>query len=282
MIPVWVEWNQFEPGPQSDKYSVLIRSLGYVLERVGQPELCLPRFHGVYDDLKYEAEHGLKRIGFVFGLPEPEFNHPPPPLQQHQLSYESDLRSYPPRSLKTLIKEGKSIAIPLLGDRFRLAYQLANAFKFLHQANGIGITISNPFITGFQYSRPQGTTSLSRGGLLEDTTLDHYYHPDAHLGFTKTRDLYSLGVVLCEIGRWALVADTVTERRRKQMTSRQAWRDYMVHHVVEDLGWRMGKLYKDAVKALLDSSLPADDAGDAFCAQQLLERVIQPLSMCAA
>ena len=291
MLPVWVEWNLFDSGPQSNRYAMLIRSLGYVLETVGQPELCLPRFHGVYDDLKYEAEHGLKRMGFVFGLPEPN-----PSLR---LCYQCDLKLYPPRSLKALIQEGKSATIPLLGDRFRLAYQLANAFSlfhaagwlhkgmhsdniiFLHQADGLGVTVLEPYITGFQYSRPHGTASLSHGP-LEDSTLDHYYHPDAHLGFTKMRDLYSLGVVLCEIGRWALVADTVTERRRKQITSRRAWQDYMVNHVVADLGWRMGKLYKDAVKTLLDSSLPADDAGDAFCAQQLLERVIQPLSMCVA
>jgi hypothetical protein len=47
----------------------------------------------------------------------------------------------------------------------------------------------------------------------------------------------------------------------------------MRNHVVEDLGWRTGKLYRDAVKTLLDSSLPSDDAGDAFFAQQFLERV---------
>lgn len=291
ILPVWVEWNQFNSGPQSERYSTLIKALGYVLETVGQPELCLAPFYGVYDDLKYETEHGIKQMGFVFGLPESD-----PSLQ---LCYESDLRQYPPRSLKTLIKSGKSAAIPLLGDRFRLAYRLANAFSrfhaagwlhkgmhsdniiFLHQANGQGITVSEPFITGFQYSRPQGVVSLSRGP-LEDATLDHYYHPDAHLGFTKQRDLYSLGVVLCEIGRWALVADTVTDRRKKQLTSRQAWQDYMRNHVVEDLGWRMGELYRDAVMTLLDSSLPADDAGDAFFAQQFLERVIQPLSMCSA
>ena len=78
------------------------------------------------------------------------------------------------------------------------------------------------------------------------------------------------------------MVDTVTDRRKKQLTSRQAWREYMLNHVVEDLGWRMGKLYRDAVKTLLDSSLPTDDAGDAFFAQQFLERVIQPLSICSA
>ncbi|KAF4173137.1 hypothetical protein CNMCM8927_008589 [Aspergillus lentulus] len=170
ILPVWVEWNHFDSGPRSDRYSALIKSLGYVLERVGQPELCLPPFYGVHDDLKFETEHGFKRKGFVFGLPQSD--------PSVQLCYESNLQLYPPRSLKALIKEGKSARIPLLGDRFRLAYRLANAFglfhaagwldkgmhsdniMFLHQANGLGVTVSEPFITGFQYSRPQGVVSL--------------------------------------------------------------------------------------------------------------------------
>ncbi|KAJ5173835.1 uncharacterized protein N7500_001766 [Penicillium coprophilum] len=152
---------------------------------------------------------------------------------------------------------------------------------FFQQANGLGISMLEPFITGFQYSRPQDAVSLSRGP-FEDTALNQYYHPDAHLGFSKLRDIYSLGVILCEIGRWALVADTVTERRKKKLTSRKAWQEYMINHVVEDLGWRMGYLYQSAVRTLLDSSLPADDAGDAVFAQQFLERVIQPLSLCNA
>ncbi|KAB8252896.1 hypothetical protein BDV35DRAFT_335138 [Aspergillus flavus] len=56
----------------------------------------------------------------------------------------------------------------------------------------------------------------------------------------------------------------------------------MLNNVVKDLGWRMGKLYQEAVKTLLESSLPSDDAGDALFAQQFLERVIQPLSTCSA
>ncbi|KAJ5375500.1 protein kinase [Penicillium concentricum] len=291
VLPIWVEWNSLNPGPGSDRYITRIKSLGYVLERVSQPELCLPPCYGVYDDLKYEAEHGSKRLGFVFGLPQSG--------SSNRLQYEANIQLYPPQSLKGLIKEEKSAAIPHLGDRFRLAYRLASAFSLFHaagwlhkgmhsdnilffqQANGLGITTLEPFITGFQYSRPQDAISLSRGP-LEDTALDHYYHPDAHLGFSKVRDLYSLGVILCEIGRWALVADTVTERRKKKLTSRKAWQEYIINNVVEDLGWRMGYLYQSAVRTLLDSSLPTDDLGDAVFAQQFLERVIQPLSLCTA
>ncbi|KAB8272147.1 prion-inhibition and propagation-domain-containing protein [Aspergillus minisclerotigenes] len=291
MLPVWVEWNLFDSGPGSSRYVALVKSLGYLLERVSQPELCLPPCYGVYDDLRYETEHGLKRLGFVFGLPQSG--------PSVQLQYEANLQLHPPTSLNTLIKEGKSAQIPLLGDRFRLAYRLVHAFSlfhaagwlhkgihsgniiFLQPANSVGITVLQPFITGFQYSRPQDAVSLSRGP-LEDSALDQYYHPDAHLGFSKRRDLYGLGVVLCEVGRWALVADTVPDRMRKKLISREAWREYMLNYVVKDLGWRMGKLYQEAVKTLLESSLPSDDAGDALFAQQFLERVIQPLSTCSA
>ncbi|KAL4942099.1 hypothetical protein BDV06DRAFT_222516 [Aspergillus oleicola] len=101
----------------------------------------------------------------TFGLPKPD--------PSTQLSYESNFERYPPQSLKPLIQSGKSTEIPLLGDRFRLSYRLANAFSlfhaagwlykgmhsdnilFLQRANSLGITVVQPSITGFQYSRPQ-------------------------------------------------------------------------------------------------------------------------------
>ncbi|KAK1985674.1 hypothetical protein LZ30DRAFT_778891 [Colletotrichum cereale] len=52
--------------------------------------------------------------------------------------------------------------------------------------------------------------------------------------------------------------------------------------VVTDLGWRRETVYSDAARVLLEHDLPDDDADGAVFAQELLQKVIQPLSSCLA
>ncbi|KAL7795075.1 prion-inhibition and propagation domain-containing protein [Trichoderma ceciliae] len=288
-LSVWVEWNLVRSSARSGECVKRINSLAYLLERVSKPEICLPPCLGVYEDVAYERQHREKRIGLVFGVPN----------QDHRESeYDGNLQGCPPKTLASLMQDEKNAPIPLLGDRFQLASELATAFScfhaagwlhkginaesilFFHQVNNQGITITKPFITGFQFSRPQDGASLSQGP-LENGEFDQYYHPSANNGFTKPRDLYGLGVVLCEIGQWRLMADRVSKQKKASLKDRSAWRDFMVDNVLVDVGWRMGKYYQSAVRALLLGELP-EDGGDEVFAQQYLEKVIRPLSRCVA
>lgn len=153
-------------------------------------------------------------------------------------SFESNIVKYPPCSLADLLRsQSGGTAIPLMGDRFALAYYLGSAFG-LFQSTGwlhkgfqsksilffIGevpdgvLSVLDPFITGFQHARPDNESSLSHGP-LEDKANEYYYHLDAHQGFTKARDLYRL---LYEIARWNLVPDTFRPEKMKQLVSRAA------------------------------------------------------------
>ena len=70
-------------------------------------------------------------------------------------------------------------------------------------------SIAEPFLAGFEYSRPADPSELTevQG---ENRLHDLYRHPstqfdiprDGRLGFKKAYDIYSLGVVLYEIGMW--------------------------------------------------------------------------------
>ncbi|KAI0897506.1 hypothetical protein F4806DRAFT_403826 [Annulohypoxylon nitens] len=279
-----VEWNEFNGGPDTQQYIDRIGSLGYMLEQVSEPTLRLPPCYGVYDDEGYEKEHrehGWKRLGYVFGIPNVGS------------AYDGDLLSHPPAMLNDLIKPKGHI--PLLGERFQLAYTLACAFSRFHAAGwlhkgfhtgsilffqkrgGQGIDVTEPFVTGFQYSRPQGADSLSYSP-LDNKELDYYYHPDADKGFTRTLDLYSLGVVLLEIGRWELFAN-----RPKPFKTRKECQAYMLDKGVRDLGWRMGKKYQGAVETLLNCDLPTGDSVEhGFFARQYLDKVMEPLISCSA
>ncbi|KAL7928166.1 prion-inhibition and propagation domain-containing protein [Trichoderma chlorosporum] len=288
-LSVLIEWNFIKATHGAEEYIKRIQSLAYVLERASSSELCLPPCHGFFEDVAYERLYGMKRIGLVFGVP----------IQgTDTFRYDGDLECHPPKTLADLIQAEKSAPIPLLGDRFQLALELVTTFNCFHAAGWLhkginphsilffqrtekqGVNITKPFITGFQFSRPQDGASLSQGP-LEDSKYDQYYHPDARSGFTKSLDLYGLGVVLCEIGQWKLMANRVVRQRKAVLANRSAWRDFMLDNVVADIGWRMGKHYQSAVRALLCADLPSD-RGDEIFAQQYLERVIRPLSMCVA
>lgn len=314
---VWIEWSAIGPGASAPEYIRRIKALGYLLEEAGNPALRLPVCYGIFDDLAYEAEFDTRRIGYVFGAPSSS-SSPALPAQPSPPRYDGNFREHPPRTLSDLIRDSKSFPVPLLGDRFALAVTLATAFSNFHSAGWLHkgfhsgnivflaqisppspspsppsssdpetvIKVTDPFITGFQYSRPAGAQSLSIGP-LENAELEHYYHPSASKGFSRRVDLYSLGVVLCEIGRWGLVGSTVSEGTRRKMVDRAAWRNYMVAKVLPDIGWRMGERYQSAVRTLLECRLPDDgddDDGDdgGFFEQQYFEKVIQPLSACSA
>ncbi|KAI1211926.1 prion-inhibition and propagation-domain-containing protein [Annulohypoxylon truncatum] len=270
-LTVRIEWNKLSAGPDTQQYIDRINSLGYILERVSEPALRLPPCYGVYDDMEYEIKHKMKSREDV---------------------YDGDLLSHPPISLSDRIKQKGPI--PLLGERFQLAYTLACAFSrfhaagwlhkgfhsgsiiFFHKRGGQGVDVTEPFVTGFQYSRPQGASSLSFSP-LDNKGLGYYYHPDAHKGSTRRLDLYSLGVVLYELGRWGLLAD-----RKEQLGNRTQWRKYLLTRGFKDLGWRMGDKYQSVVKTLLDCDLPPDDADHEYFAQKYLEKVMRPLSSCSA
>ncbi|KAF3055891.1 hypothetical protein GL218_06921 [Daldinia childiae] len=289
---VWVEWNTVQDGAGAAEYIKRIKTLGYRLEKIGEPALRLPSCYG----LVFQEIHGATRLGFVFGAPRTIW------LQgrvQSMPRYTGDFFNLPPVSLANLMEHQKTNTIPLLGDRFYLAFTLAVAFShfhaagwlhkgfhsdnitFLQQDNEPHINVTDPFITGFQYSRPQQEQSLSRTP-LENDQLQHYYHPDADKGFSRRLDLYSLGIVLCEIGRWGLIRKTVSDRRRKELVDRSAWRNYVNKYICVDMGWRMGEKYHGVVKTLLECRLPGDDHDDGLFEQQYLEKVIQPLAECTA
>ncbi|KAL6820786.1 prion-inhibition and propagation domain-containing protein [Trichoderma camerunense] len=292
---VWVEWNVINPGLRSEDYVRQIESLTYLLENVSEPALCLPPCFGTYEDKDYERLNGSRRIGLVFGVPRAD------PLDnggKNIREYDGDLISHPPRTLASLIRD-KEFPIPALGDRFRLAFVLATTVSYFHAATWLHkglnsesllffnevqsqkINSTSPFITGFQHSRQQDEISQSHSPLKNEKFIQ-YHHPDADKGFNKRKDLYSLGVILCEIGQWMLMEDRgKNSRQNAKLVDRTAWRDFIVGGVLEDLAWRMGKEYQSVVKTLLAGNLP-EDYGDEYFAQEYLEKVIRPLSKCMA
>ncbi|KAH6949750.1 hypothetical protein BKA56DRAFT_606791 [Ilyonectria sp. MPI-CAGE-AT-0026] len=164
--------------------------------------------------------------------------------------------------------------LPSLADRFRLAAALATGFLELHTVDwihkGFGshnvllfsdsegkIRYDKPLISGFDFARPnrEGEESLS----VRPSKFDLYRHPDVRavkpsadavkLSSTRMHDVYSLGLVLFEIGMW-----TPLESYTKANLSPQDFSNRIQGYVERDLDLWMGSRFCSAVQSCLSGN----------------------------
>jgi hypothetical protein len=147
-----------------------------------------------------------------------------------------------PTSLLAILKTANSHGggrAPPLGQRFHLALKLARCISQLqlvkwvhesfrsenilffppwpqngggadtvsiHSAMDDGLNYSEPWVMGFEFSRPE--IYFSGGHADWNISRDVYRHPDRQgkptQPFNKLHDIYALGVVLLEIGRYSV------------------------------------------------------------------------------
>lgn len=129
--------------------------------------------------------------------------------------------NFPPPRLLDMIASS-SRPRPSLTTRIQIARAVATSIWYLHATDWLhqGLRSENivfpfkppapPCLTGFDFARPAKATERS-----ENRYHDLYRHPLAQFdvpregrdGFKKLYDIYSLGVVLYEIGMWKPVHD---------------------------------------------------------------------------
>ncbi|KAK2821846.1 hypothetical protein FQN49_007616 [Arthroderma sp. PD_2] len=173
-----------------------------------------------------------------------------------------------PLSLARLIRDSLEWRIrPSLGDRFRLARDLATSVLDFHKIGWLHKTISSfsivfftdyspatislcqPFLIGFGHSRPDQKDVYTEGPNLPSNYLN-YQEPkyiNGETTYLPTCDYYSLGIVLLEIGLWKPLADIT----KKSLGSPEKTRQYLLENRVPLLSHSMGNHYRDAVWACL-------------------------------
>lgn len=200
-----------------------------------------------------------KRFGFLFNLP-------------HWVDVS--------RQLTTLHSylSGKSngathMGRPTLGERFELARDLAYSVAELHGANILHKNlhsgnifffperfnkpprVSRPFLGGFEVSRPDQNGQLSLD--LSRKQFKSYQHPDFYDPSNKMQgkpsshrkyDIYSLGLILLEIGLWTPIANLEQEGKNHEENAKR-----FLQHASRQLSHYMGSHFSEAVMECLDS-----------------------------
>ena len=287
-VPVWVEWKYYtrhpsDEGPPKVLHG-MVSNLAALLHYSQKPaEFHSPECLGYFDDPTSETP----RFGFVFKKPaRPQF---------------------PDAAIFTLSQLFQSRK-PSLTARIRLASAVADSISYLHSTNWLhkglrsqnilffddaaNIDFPNPYLCGFEYSRPAEASNLTQAP-PQNAEQDIYRHPDVQGsairdpcsgGFKKVHDVYSLGVILVEIALWRPIDEILgIENVRKVKSARikgvraeiLGTREYL-----DDLQAEAGDMYRNVCAACLKGEFGATDGKEGVSEEaRFREEVVQRLGV---
>ncbi|KAI0198129.1 hypothetical protein F4808DRAFT_463157 [Astrocystis sublimbata] len=187
--------------------------------------------------------------------------------------YEIGDNSY--QNLHSVIRKAKSITRPSMDDRMAIALGISMAIQKWHSVGWVhqGVNSHNillfkskstgqldylhPFLQGFEYSRPDHAPSIVSP--MDDIESSVYFHPSRQgtmrQGHRKIHDLYSLGVVLLEIGLWQTASSMLDRSKKYQCSEIQK---LLQRSCSERLAHYAGVSYQSAVATCLSSTFGID------------------------
>ena len=261
---VWVEWKAYNTtyDRPSDEHLPLPKNLKRVKELVtllqsDKPiQFCAPRCLGFFNDRddKKNSNHDA-RFGLVFEKPK---------------------NCASPLSLRQMIFKAPKAS---LTDRVTLAHKISTCVLYLHAVNWLhkglrsdGVmffpnsdsdtsSITDPYITGYEYSRPDKDGETTTTAVEHADYLMLYVHPnyqgyEAKGTYRKTFDIYSLGIILLEIAYWKRIEQILDiDTHMAKPAQLKAVRERLLQPGSEYLAFvkgNLGERYYTAVKSCIE------------------------------
>lgn len=281
---VLIEWVDYDREDLDEKF-VHLRRLDQLSRMMASATDRHPDLHTI-DCLGYTDDTANSRYGLVYKAPET----PAAAVATTTCGRATTLHA---------LISSNDLKTPDLNERIRLAQTLAVALWSLHSLDWLHKSlcsnnilffpspkaedttvatvlipdISSPYLVGFDASRPDMDTDMSVAS-KNPSILDLHRHPKSLSGlsrrpYCKSYDVYSLGLVLLEIGLWKSL-----QTYYKPHYSAERWRDRVVLPVlVPGLGNRTGRVYREVVERCLsaEDDISGEEAG------QLMESVVAAL-----
>ncbi|KAF7534622.1 hypothetical protein G7054_g6068 [Neopestalotiopsis clavispora] len=296
---IWIEWRYYQPDFEEDEedededddddnqardsyappplIETRISRMAKALHDADQPVLFrVPGCLGYVND----PEHA--RLGFVFPL-------------------EEGARPNIPSSLLHYLSNHRKIS---LTNRMKIARLISSSIWYLHSTEWVHkglrsdnivfysdkhLYTSQPLLCGFDYSRPVDTDATTELPYM-NPWHDLYRHPKAQFdvpregknGFRKLYDIYSLGVVLYEIGVWQplhKVLGLEQGQRLRAATIKSVQSELLLPERLEALEAEAGALFTSVVKTCIAGNLNTQGPGtnDAGLQFEVWENIIQQL-----
>ncbi|KUJ13342.1 uncharacterized protein LY89DRAFT_157366 [Mollisia scopiformis] len=198
-----------------------------------------------------------------------------------------------------------------LGRRFVVAQTLARAVMYLHFADWLHKAIRSdnilffaenlaslgsalPYLVGFEYSRPDAHGEQTEN-VVDKKGHKFYRHPKAHavpvadlqqpLGgagrYSKVYDIYSLGVILMELGLFKSAKRIVAESMDSNTDpTPEDIRNALVYRAVPKLKFTMGEIYAKVTCICLNEYF--DDIDRGALDEVFYTNVVRRLELCNA
>ncbi|KAI9857116.1 MAG: hypothetical protein M1813_008607 [Trichoglossum hirsutum] len=228
---------------------------------------------------------------------------------------ESNPNQDPVNLFDLLTNTNKSSDIPDLDDRFELAKSLVSTVFEFHNMGWMHKNLQSknilfwprddqqgqpnfrkPYLLGFDTSRPNQPGEVSEKPLSspeEDLYRHPHYKGSDPRPFKPPYDIYSLGILLFEIGMWRIVSyqsgrSSQSSIRRAVSLSDPQFIQKVVMGPVKDLGRYMGANYRDAVLACLNLDFDrvwdeSEDAERTLKFQgEVQNKIVDPIAFCRA
>ena len=276
-VDIFVEWIQYDSQTGFEERCHIYQKVDNLARMLHSSSNRHPDLNTL-DCLGHVDDKDRSRYGMIFVFP--------PNAKQ----------SAPILTLANLVKD---FPAPDLEIRFQLAQTIAVAIWSCHSLDWLHKTLcpynilffneidleragiegpSKPFLAGFDSSRPDHVEEMSvasRNLVGEDI----YRHPHS-LGpdrqkYCKSFDIYSLGLLLLEIGLWKGL--DVFHKGRASKYTPVAFKDKIVQSLVPALGSKTGSRYRNVVHQSLVYDEHTKDPQTATSPHQMMEWIVQSL-----
>ncbi|KAI5838500.1 prion-inhibition and propagation-domain-containing protein [Morchella snyderi] len=265
---VMVEWKVFSKDMTKDESLSRIQDLARFLSK--------PNPSDGFNSPDASVSHLLGCLGYI---------HKPGQTDRAALVFETTYTKH--QALIDLIKDPRTEHFNL-GARLRLALSLAECIFYLHITGWLhkaihsgniiitgnivdgntGTKSLRPYLAGFNTARLDRQDEISEK-VEVDASLDLYQHPNYQATkkddgrYTRQYDIYSLGMVLLELGTWEHIQISGRYSARKYNPSRFLER-LLDHGPVNSLSFTMGNAYKRVVEWCLCGQFEKKDSQKDF------------------
>jgi hypothetical protein len=247
-MPVTVEWYDYGTRNWSEDDRKLITKRLSVLNHLSSVPYK-PNSLRVLDGVC--IVEGANSMGVVRKLPSGASpTHLPVSLYKLLEREHGSLRDFRRPSLDQRLRLGQQLASSIYSFGvvrwFHKNFNSRSIIFFRSMSLSSPILLNSPFVTGFSVSRPDSKKEKSFNSNAD--TLDIYLHPDIRVNpdkrpaFHRKYELYSLGIVLFEIGMWRPIEKIV-----RSDLERYAFKDSMVQACKKELSFYAGEKYTNIV-----------------------------------
>ena len=281
--PVVVEWKYYTARLDPERLILLkkrVSMLASQLQKSSQTSnFNTMRCAGYFDD------SNKQRIGIVFGYPQPNITKKPFTLKERLME---DRAQGNVRDLTSRLAVAKALVMTIY--RLHLVGWLHKSFRseniiFFESIPQSRYSLGTPFVSGFDFSRQDAPSEMTEDvpSVLSMQHMDRerslFRHPDLDIHpcvvstgneypedleslaeeaakqgekyrYRKSYDVYSLGIVLLELGLWQPVKGLFNRHH-----SLEASRDRMHKKLLPELRYRVGNTYYEVVKRCLEGDV---------------------------